>query len=162
MRCLLIFVKCLNFLGIFLNVSQGKYLQEYLKSDFENRAQFVEHLSSFLNKENIAFVHVFDSMACVHQCISHSLCYSVNFAIHPEDQGHRCELLPTDKYRYPYNFEKNVSYRHYSIVVRTSCSNYSVFMILSWLWLTYVFLIAVSFLVLITNNAFFTKTFRKR
>ena len=118
MRCLRIVVKCLNFLGIFLNVSQGKYLQEYLKPDFENR-QFVEYLSSFLNKENIVLFHVFDSMACVHQCISHSLCYSVNFAIRPKDQRHRCELLPTDKYRYPNNFEKNFSYHHYSIVVRT-------------------------------------------
>ena len=159
MRCLRIVVKCLNLLGIFLNVSQGKYLQEYLKSDFENQAQFVEHLSSFLNKENIAFVHVFDSMACVHQCISHSLCFSVNFAIHPEDQGHRCELLPTDKYRSPYNFEKNVSYHHYSIVVRTSLfCFYDPVMTLVYLCI----FIAVSFLVLITNNAFFTKTFRKR
>ena len=42
-------------------------------------------------------------------------------------------------------------------------SNYCVFMTLSWLWFTYACIfIAVSFLVLITNNAFFTKTFRKR
>ncbi|KAJ7385553.1 hypothetical protein OS493_015131 [Desmophyllum pertusum] len=85
------------------------------RSDEENHAQFVEHFHSVLNIGRMASYKVHDSMACALQCMRSTLCYSVNFAVHSDDQGHLCELLPADKYQFPNKFESSASYLHYSI-----------------------------------------------
>ena len=104
---------------IFYHVTRGhcERLQVYLRSYAPNEAGFVEHYHSFLNIPLMASVKVYDSMACVLHCLRNAECKSVNFAVDPDDEGHRCDLLPSDKYYFRYKFQQNFSYHHYSLVV---------------------------------------------
>ena len=111
--------KCFSVLVILhLSTSrQSEGLQGYLRSNKENHAEFVEHFHSVLNIPLMASFKVYDSMACVLQCIRNTLCYSVNFAVDSDDQGHACDLFPSDKYYFRYKFNRSYSYHHYSIAV---------------------------------------------
>ncbi|KAL9983049.1 hypothetical protein ACROYT_G005173 [Oculina patagonica] len=89
----------------------------------ESQAQFVEHLYSVLSIEHLASFKVYDSMACILQCLRSALCYSVNFSVDSDDQGYLCELLPADRYKDAHagQFKESKSYHHYSIA--TPCDN---------------------------------------
>lgn len=93
---------------------------DFKKSDMKNQAQFVENLHSVLDikRLKLASFKVRDSMACILRCLRSAQCYSVNFAVDVDDQGHLCELLKADMYRFSDQFKSSNSYHHYSIAVR--------------------------------------------
>lgn len=122
MHCFHIFLRCVDILATLTILSHGnaERLQTYLRSDMENHAQFVSHYDSILNIPHMASLKVHDSMTCVVQCVRHEVCHSVNFAVDTDGRGyHFCELLPSDKYQFPDEFEKSYSHHHYSIAVRS-------------------------------------------
>lgn len=112
-------MKCLSCLMVFLIFtvdSRGNFE----KSDVQNQAQFVENLHRVLDikRLKLSSLKVHDSMACILQCLRSVQCYSVNFAIDGDDQGHLCELFKADMYRFSDQFKESNSYHHYSIAVR--------------------------------------------
>ena len=119
----------LRYLNVFVLIpyvagEQSKTLKGCLRSHVESHAEFIEHVHSFLDVPPVGSIKVHDSMTCTLHCLRNEQCYSVNFAVDFDDQGHVCNLLPSDKYNFPYKIQQNVdSFHHYSIAV----GYYSVF-----------------------------------
>lgn len=96
-------LRCVNVFFLFPYVAgeQSKILKGCLRSDAENHAEFIEYAHSFLDIPPVVSTKVHDSMTCTLRCLRNEQCYSVNFAMDFDDQGHLCDLLPSDKYYSP-------------------------------------------------------------
>lgn len=118
-------LRCVNVFFLIPHVAgeQSKTLKGCLRSDVENHAELVEHVHSFLDIPAVGSIKVHDSMTCILQCLRNEQCYSLNFAIDFDYQGHLCDLLPSDKYNSPNKFQQDVAFHHHSIAV----GDYSVF-----------------------------------
>ena len=74
--------------------------------------------SYYLNVLPIETFTVNDVLDCSFECLSHSLCYSVNMAASKEANGKLwCELLSSDKYRASSEYKVNQTSHHYFIKV---------------------------------------------
>lgn len=114
-----VLLRCINVFFLISCVAgkQSKTLKGCLRSDVENHAEFIEHVYSFLDISPVVSIKVHNSITCTLHCLRNEQCYSTNFAIDFDNQGHVCDLLLSDKYKSPYKFQKNVAFHHYSIAV---------------------------------------------
>ena len=101
-------LRCINvfFLIPYVAGEQSKALKRSLRSDVENNSEFIELVHSFLDISPVGSIKVHDSMTCTLHCLRNEQCYSINFAIDFDNQGHDCDLLPSDKYNSSNKFEK--------------------------------------------------------
>ena len=62
--------------------------------------------------------NVYDAFDCTFECLSNPSCLSVNMAAYKGANGELwCELLSSDKYRNPKDYEGNKKSHHFSIMV---------------------------------------------
>ena len=63
----------------------------------------------------LIIIRVYKVQECLHRCVSHLECYSVNFAAASLDGTHKCELLNADKFQNPNDLALNETFDHYNI-----------------------------------------------
>ena len=74
----------------------------------------------YLWAEKLSSSTVKDQLDCGFLCLREPKCHSFNMAAYPDSKRvYLCELLATDKYRETEKFHANVSFHHYSPLVRS-------------------------------------------
>ena len=80
-----------------------------------NYASFVKNPLQRLDVAVLIIIRVYKVQECLHRCVSHLECYSVNFAAASLDGTHKCELLNADKFQNPNDLALNETFDHYNI-----------------------------------------------
>lgn len=84
-----------------------------------NFVGFVKIQDKYLNATKIKTVFVKTYGRCSRECAGENKCVSFNFAKSPNPSGdYQCELLSTDKYNNPEQFQNSTDFNHYFIEVR--------------------------------------------
>ena len=72
----------------------------------------------YLNVARIGKFTAIDDFDCTFKCLHNALCFSINLATSKGPDGQLwCELLSSEKYRNPKDFQENKSSHHLSIMV---------------------------------------------
>ena len=80
---------------------------------------FLEEKFHYLHVPTLGIFSVYDVFDCIFECLSNTLCFSVNLASFKGADGKLwCELLFSDKYRYSTEYRGNQSSHHFYINVR--------------------------------------------
>ena len=81
--------------------------------------QFSREEFHYLNVTRVGIFTYYDLLDCIFECVRNTLCLSINVATFEGADGKLlCELLSSDKYRNAENFKENISWHHFSIMVR--------------------------------------------
>ena len=81
--------------------------------------QFSREEFHYLNVTRVGIFTYYDLLDCIFECVRNTLCLSINMAAFEGADGKLwCELLSSDKYRNAENFKENISWHHFSIMVR--------------------------------------------
>ena len=78
-----------------------------------NYASFVKNPLQRLDVAVLIIIRVYKVQECLHSCVSHLECYSVNFAAALLEGTHKCELLNADKFQN--DLALNETFDHYNI-----------------------------------------------
>lgn len=81
--------------------------------------QFSREEFYYLNVTRVGIFTYYDLLDCIFECVRNTLCLSINVVAFAGADGKLwCELLSSDKYRNAENFKENISWHHFSIMVR--------------------------------------------
>ncbi len=81
---------------------------------------FTKHDFHYLNVPRVETFTVYDVFDCTFECLSNTLCFSVNLAASKGADGKLwCELLSSDKYRNFTEYKENKSSHHFAMKVGT-------------------------------------------
>ena len=112
------FMKFSNFVSCYrikLIVSRGNTCPQSVFRQYKFNKNEFHHL----NVPRVWTVAVFDAFDCTLKCLSNPLCFSVNLAAFKGAHGKLwCELLSSDKFRNSTEYEGNISFHHFAMVVR--------------------------------------------
>ena len=100
-------------IGIYTLISAQTFRREGQYS--VNYASFVKNPLQRLDVAVLIIIRVYKVQECLHRCVSHLECYSVNFAAASLDGTHKCELLNADKFQKPNDLALNETFDHYNI-----------------------------------------------
>ena len=107
-----------SLLGL-LFATQNSALYRYPTSDL-SFDYFQRDVFHYLCAEKLSSSTVKDELDCGFLCLREPKCHSFNMAAYLDSKGvYLCELLATDKYTETEKFHANVSFHHYSPLVRS-------------------------------------------
>ena len=79
---------------------------------------FIKDEFHYLNVSRAGSFTVYDAFYCTFKCLNNPSCFSVNMAFSKGANGEVwCELLSSDKYRNPKDYEGKKESHHFSIMV---------------------------------------------
>ena len=107
------YIKFVLSIGIYTLISAQSFRREGQYG--VNYANFVKNPLQRLDVAVLIIIRVYKVQECLHRCVSHLECYSVNFAAASLDGTHKCELLNADKFQKPIDLALNETFDHYNI-----------------------------------------------